>query len=120
MSGVLALVACQFAGEIVTRVLGLPVPGPIVGMMLLLMALFGVGDVPAELERVSKLIISLLPLLVIPAGAGIIENASAFSGDALAILIALVVSTLAGLIVSGVVARALIERRGVARSEPEE
>ena len=36
MPALAALLACQLAGEITTRALGLPLPGPVLGMLLLI------------------------------------------------------------------------------------
>ena len=37
--GLLVLLACQLAGECVVRLLGVPLPGPVAGMVILLVVL---------------------------------------------------------------------------------
>ena len=73
MGGLLVLLLCQLAGELISRGLDLPVPGPVIGMLVLLGLLFARGErgLP-HVERAAEGVLDELPLLFIPAGVGVI------------------------------------------------
>ena len=66
------LLACQLIGEIVARLFALPVPGPVIGMMVLFVGLVIRRRVPADLEGVAGGLLRYLSLLFVPAGVGVI------------------------------------------------
>lgn len=106
------LMVCQLAGEVIARLLGLPVPGPIVGMVLLFIGLLIRGELPESLEQTATSLLSHLSLLFIPAGVGVMVYFRLLAKEWLAISVALVVSTLATMIVTGWVTQRLSRRRG--------
>lgn len=74
IGAVATLLALQLAGEVLVRVLGLPVPGPVLGMLLLFAALALSGRAPDELADTALGILRHLSLLFIPAGVGVIVH----------------------------------------------
>ncbi len=107
-----ALVSCQLLGEIVAQAVGLPLPGPVVGLILLLAALvarnrLGRPAVPVELQRVSQGLLGNLGLLFVPAGVGVITQLDVLGRNWLPVAAALLVSTFAGLVVTGAVMQML-------------
>jgi holin-like protein len=94
---------CQLAGEMLVTVLGLAVPGPVAGMLLLFAGLLMLGRVPPSLEAVSQGLLSHLSLLFIPAGVGVMLHAGLLGRDWVAIAVALVVSTLLAIAVAALV-----------------
>ena len=95
MIGVIALLlAFQLAGEVLVRALGLPVPGPVAGMLLVFAALAIRGSVPSSLASVANGLLSHLALLFVPAGVGIIAHADRLEGMWPTMLFVLVASTL--------------------------
>ncbi|BDA85768.1 murein hydrolase transporter LrgA [Aureimonas sp. SA4125] len=107
-----AIFACQLAGEAITAWLGLPLPGPVIGMALLFAALMLKGAVPDEIGRVGDGLLQHLSLLFVPAGAGIMMHFHRLEVDALGLGTALVVSTLATIAVTGLAMRFLTRRGG--------
>lgn len=102
VNGLLWLLGFQFAGEVVVRLLDLPVPGAVVGMMLLFLALQ--LRRPAEsagVLRTSDALLRHLQLLFIPAGVGIMTSLALLRDEALPLAGGLVASWLAGLVVVG-------------------
>ena len=67
----LALLVLQLIGELLVQSLGLPLPGPLVGMLLLLAALVWHGEVPAGLRQVGDALLQNLVLLFVPAVTGV-------------------------------------------------
>lgn len=104
------LLIFQCLGESVSYVFSLPVPGPVIGMLLLFaFAMFR----PSAVESIEPTALELLrhlSLLFIPAGVGIMVSAQAVRGEALAVIASLVVSTTLGIIVTALVTRALLLR----------
>jgi holin-like protein len=117
MLGYLTVIfVCQLAGELLAAALGLSVPGPVIGMLLLLGGLIVWGSLPTDLGAVADGLLTHLSLLFIPAGVGVMLHAGILGRDWLPISIALVVSTLLAIAVTAWTMVAL-ERRGGSRSQ---
>ena len=114
------ILLCQLIGEALAHALSLPVPGPVIGLVLCVLLLLardhlGRVVVPKELhdgsfEKTGSVILANLSLLFIPAGVGVIQRLDVLAGNALPLIVALVVSTALGLAVTAVVF-AFIARR---------
>jgi putative effector of murein hydrolase LrgA (UPF0299 family) len=89
----LTLFLCQLAGETAARALHLPLPGPVIGMVLLL-ALFALFPrLVTALRLVAQGILGHLSLLFVPAGVGVVGHLGLLGQSGLPILAALLVST---------------------------
>jgi len=107
------LLMFQFAGEMIRAVTGLPVPGPVIGMVLLLVALLAKLPVPAGIHATSRKLLAYLGLLFVPAGAGVVTRLPMIGAHWLPIVIAVVGSTIITMVITAVVMRGL-ERLGTA------
>lgn len=107
-----ALLACQLAGEVVARLAGLPVPGPVIGMGLLLVVLLARERTPGALEDTARVLLACLALLFVPAGVGIITHAERVQEEWLALAVTLVASTAITMVVTAVTLRGMMRRRG--------
>ncbi|MDJ0779196.1 MAG: CidA/LrgA family protein [Gammaproteobacteria bacterium] len=92
---------CQLVGELLVSATGLPVPGPVIGMLLLFAGLLLHGSLPADLGRVADALITNLSLLFVPAGVGVMLHLQLLGSELVPISIALVVSTLITIAISG-------------------
>ncbi len=98
------------AGELITRLFNLPVPGSIVGMLLLLL-LFCLKIVkPKQVEPVTKPLLQHMTLLFIPAGAGIMVSFGLLKDSIAAFVVVSAAGTLAVLLLTGFVTQ-LVQRR---------
>ncbi|MBZ0227096.1 MAG: CidA/LrgA family protein [Bauldia sp.] len=114
------LLLAQLAGEIIVRSIGLPVPGPVIGLMLLALVMAWRG-IPAALHETALGLLRNLSLLFVPAGVGVIRQADALADNWLALSVALVVSTMATLAVTALTFRWAQKRFGhTAESEAAE
>jgi holin-like protein len=111
------LLICQLAGETLVRLTGLPLPGPVVGLVLLFIGLSVRGGMPENLSRVANGLLAHLSLLFVPAGVGVILHLSRIQAEWPAILVALVVSTWVALAV-GVGTMRLVDRLIGGTEEP--
>lgn len=91
--GMSMLLACQFAGELVARGLTLPIPGPVIGMVILLVALMIRGKVPSSLRLTGEGLLRYLTLLFVPAGVGLMVHFELIAADLWPIVVTLVAST---------------------------
>jgi len=105
------LLLFQCLGEGLSYVFTLPVPGPVVGMLLLLGFLIARPRAADTIEPTANELLRHLSLLFVPAGVGIMASASAVRGDLVAVILAIVVSTTLGIGVTAVVMRALMRGR---------
>ena len=92
--GITALLAYQLVGEVGVRALGIPVPGPVAGMLLLLLTLVIRRGVPVALDHSANGLLSHLSLLFVPAGVGLMVYADRIGTEWLPIVLTLVLSTL--------------------------
>lgn len=122
------LLSCQLAGEILTRALALPLPGPVLGLVLLMLGLRvaeanGLVDAArvdgTEVGRLSAGLLAMLGILFVPAGVGVTQNLPLFLEHGVALLVSLVVSTVLTLLVTVWVFLA-VSRRVAARSDAPE
>jgi holin-like protein len=106
------ILLCQLIGEAIAYGAGLPVPGPVIGLVLCVLLLVvrdrGGRLMPRELrdgtfEHTGTGLLSHLSLLFIPAGVGVIQRLDVLAGNAVPILVAVVVSTILSLTVTAIV-----------------
>lgn len=99
------ILLCQLVGEALARGMNAPIPGPVIGMAIMLGLLwtkdrFGfVAESASEsLEATAAGLLSNLSLLFIPAGVGVVQRLDIFARYGLALAVALLVSTLIALL----------------------
>lgn len=109
LQGLAFLLLLQAAGEGLTHALKLPLPGPVVGLVLLLPAL-QLAWVREPVAETAQLLLSHLSLLFVPVGVGVITHLDLVSHHGLQLLVALVVSTWIGMVVTALVLRHLLRR----------
>jgi holin-like protein len=106
------ILLCQLIGEAIAHGTGLPVPGPVIGLVLCVLLLLARDQMgrraPVELrdgtfEQTGRTLLSHLSLLFIPAGVGVVQRFDVLAGNALAITLSLLVSTVLGLAVTALV-----------------
>jgi putative effector of murein hydrolase LrgA (UPF0299 family) len=98
-----ALLVCQLAGEAAVRVLGLPVPGPVVGMVILFALLAAKAPLPAMMQDTSDGILRHLSLLFVPAGVGLVNNLDRLGSDGLRLYVVVLISTVIALTTTALV-----------------
>jgi putative effector of murein hydrolase LrgA (UPF0299 family) len=119
LHAILILLGCQLIGEVISRGLSLPVPGPVIGMAVLFSALqwraragkaADVAELP--LGAVAAFLLANLSLLFVPAGTGIVRQIDVLAAHGVGLIVALVVSTALTLIVTALVFTAVARRSG--------
>ena len=88
------LLVCQLTGEVIVRFLDIPLPGPVLGMVLLFVGLLVRRGVPKPLQDTASGLLSNLSLLFVPAGVGVMLHVTRIQDAWLAIGASLILSTL--------------------------
>jgi putative effector of murein hydrolase LrgA (UPF0299 family) len=108
----LLIFLCQLAGEGVTRAIGLPLPGPVLGMGLMLVLLAASARVQALVIPVGEGILRHLSLLFVPAGVGVVGHLQTLGSQALALGTAILVSTALAIAAGALAFRAVARLTG--------
>ncbi len=87
------LLLYQLAGEATALAFSLPVPGPVIGMLMLFATLVARKRAPEYLREGANGLLSHLSLLFVPAGVGIMVHVERIRAEALPIVVSLVGST---------------------------
>ena len=107
IDGLVRILVFQGIGEIITEFVFPLVPGPVIGLLLLLAFLVWRGKVAEGLDLVSSAFMRYLGVLFVPAAVGVVMYWPHLQRQALAISVALVVSVVATIAVSATIARVL-------------
>jgi putative effector of murein hydrolase LrgA (UPF0299 family) len=105
--GLFQLLLFQAAGELVSRFLVTFIPGPVIGLVLLLAFLLIRGNVPKDIDAVGGGILQHLGLLFVPASVGVLMFWPLLRANAWAVAAALLASVIATIAVTALVLRAL-------------
>jgi putative effector of murein hydrolase LrgA (UPF0299 family) len=103
------ILLCQLAGEVFVRGLGLPMPGPVVGLLLLLLlllardrfAILARGPLQGDgVESASRGLLANLSLLFVPAGVGVVQKLDLIAEHGIAVAAVLAISVVVTLLVT--------------------
>ncbi|HEY0212606.1 MAG TPA: CidA/LrgA family protein [Paenirhodobacter sp.] len=89
----------QLIGEVISRALHLPLPGPVLGMVGMVVALSAIPRLAQIVTPVAQGLLRHLSLLFVPVGVGIVANVHTIAEHWVAISVSLVVSTLLAIVV---------------------
>ncbi len=94
LRGIITLLIFQFLGECVTKLFSLMIPGPVIGMLLLLVFLSLRKSSFSSLDTVVNFHLRYLPMILIPAAMGIITQFETITTELFAISISLFLGTI--------------------------
>lgn len=106
------ILVLQLAGEAIVQALGLPLPGPLVGMLLLFAGLVWRGEVPDGLKETAAALHRHLMLLFIPAVAGVMMLFDRSGREWLALLVGGIGGAAITLVVTALTLRWMLRRSG--------
>jgi len=113
LAALAALLVCQLAGEAIVRAAGLPLPGPVLGMALLFLAMLVRAPLPKALGSTSDGLLKHLSLLFVPAGVGVVQNLHALGSEGLRLMLVVVLGTIIALAVTALTFEYLARFMGV-------
>ena len=97
------ILVCQIAGEAFVRGTGLPIPGPVVGMLLHFLLMRLRLPLPPKLNDVSNVLLKYLALLFVPAGVGAVQHLDRLASEGVRIGIVILLSTVVSLVVTALI-----------------
>ena len=106
LPGLAWLLICQSLGEILARLKPIGLPGPVIGMVLMLGLLYA-ERVRRYVSAVASGLLSHLSLLFVPVGVGVMTHMALIAQYGWQLLTVLLLSTWAGLLVTALVLRSL-------------
>jgi putative effector of murein hydrolase LrgA (UPF0299 family) len=112
LHALLVLLSCQLLGEVLARSGPLGLPGPVLGMLMLVVALSAVPRLAGVMRPVTQGILGHMSLLFVPAGVGVVGHAAALGGQGWGLMLALVVSTVAAISVGALTFAAVARLTG--------
>ncbi|KAB5618624.1 CidA/LrgA family protein [Pseudomonas putida] len=118
LRGLTWLVVFQLLGTAINHLVLPMLPGPIIGLLLLLACLMIRGEVGNPLNEAASSLLRYLPLLLVPPAVGVMVYARDIAADFWAIAGALVISCLVTLVFVGVLMQKLIHRHGKHEEQP--
>lgn len=96
-----------FIGEITSKVLHLPIPGNIIGMLLLLMLLLTNTIKVSQVETIAKFFLDHLAFFFVPAGVGLLASLNILKDSWGKILLVCLLTTSITIAVTGFVVQLL-------------
>jgi holin-like protein len=103
LNGITLLLVYQLVGEITVRLLGLPIPGPVLGMVMLFITLMIRGKAPESVDQASTALLSHLSLLFVPAGVGMMAHFGRIADEWIPITLALLLSTVITMVATALI-----------------
>jgi holin-like protein len=111
IAGLVQILVFQGLGELASRFLVPLIPGPVIGLVLLLGYLAVRKSVPAPVDLVASALVQHLGLLFVPAAVGVVLFWPQLKSHALAVAVALVASVILAIAVPALVLRLLAKER---------
>lgn len=97
------ILACQLIGETIAVAANIPVPGPVIGMVILFSGLLIKRGLPEGLERAGGGLLRHLALLFVPAGVGVMLHVPRLADEWWPVLLAIVPGTLIAIAITALV-----------------
>jgi holin-like protein len=111
IAGLVQILLFQGVGELVSNFLLPLIPGPVIGLVLLLAYLAARRRVPEDVDRVGSALVQHLGLLFVPAAVGVVLFLPQLRSNGVAVALALVVSVVLTIAVPALVLRVLSRPR---------
>lgn len=100
LSAITLILVFQVIGELISRITGIPVPGSVLGMLLMLIAFFIKDDLIDTIRPTGGVLLSNLSLLFVPAGVGIMRHGQRFMDEGVGIIAVILISTVIAMLVT--------------------
>jgi len=109
LRGLAVLLLCQSAGEALARLVRAPLPGPVLGLLILWAALH-VQVLRRPVAAAADALLAHLSLLFVPVGVGVVVHLDLIARFGVRMAVVVVLSTWVGLAVTALALRALLPK----------
>lgn len=103
----------SFLGEVLKMFIPLPIPASVYGLVLMLLCLVTGILKTSQVKEAAFFLIEIMPVMFIPAAAGLIDSWKVLQPLLLPILVITVVITIFVMVVTGKIAQMIVQKRGI-------
>ena len=103
----------SFLGEVLKMFIPLPIPASVYGLVLMLLWLVTGILKTSQVKEAAFFLIEIMPVMFIPAAAGLIDSWKVLQPLLLPILVITVVITIFVMVVTGKIAQMIAQKRGI-------
>lgn len=103
----------SFLGEVLKMFIPLPIPASVYGLVLMLLCLVTGILKTSQVKEAAFFLIEIMPVMFIPAAAGLIDSWKVLQPLLLPILVITVVTTIFVMVVTGKIAQMIAQKRGI-------
>ena len=108
---IILLLSCL--GEVLKMFIPLPIPASVYGLVLMLLCLVTGILKTSQVKEAAFFLIEIMPVMFIPAAAGLIDSWKVLQPLLLPILVITVVITIFVMVVTGKIAQMIAQKRGI-------
>lgn len=103
----------SFLGEVLKMFIPLPIPASVYGLVLMLLCLVTGILKTSQVKEAAFFLIEIMPVMFIPAAAGLIDSWKVLQPLLLPILVITAVITIFVMVVTGKIAQMIAQKRGI-------
>ena len=117
LKSVFIILLYQLKGELFQKFFGLSIPGPVIGLVLLLLTLLliqkrqRVVPIKEDLFNSAEILLNYLPLLFIPVGVGVVMHLSLLEDNLASVVFVIILGTLSTLALTGYIMEKILRKK---------
>ena len=117
LKSVFIILLYQLIGELFQKFFGLSIPGPVIGLVLLLLTLLIIQKrqraflIKEDLFNSAEVLLNYLPLLFIPVGVGVVMHLSLLEDNLTSVVLVIILGTLLTLALTGFVMEKILRKK---------
>ena len=117
LKSVFIILLYQLIGEFFQKFFGLSIPGPVIGLVLLLLTLLLIQKreravpIKEDLYNSAEILLNYLPLLFIPVGVGVVMHLSLLEDNLASVVLVIILGTLLTLALTGYVMEKILRKK---------
>tara|TARA_Y100001970_G_C14143955_1_gene808770 strand:+ start:572 stop:940 length:369 start_codon:yes stop_codon:yes gene_type:complete len=117
LKSIFIILLYQLIGEFFQKFFGLSIPGPVIGLVLLLLTLLLIQKreravpIKEDLYNSAEILLNYLPLLFIPVGVGVVMHLSLLEDNLASVVLVIILGTLLTLALTGYVMEKILRKK---------
>ena len=117
LKSIFIILLYQLIGELFQKFFGLSIPGPVIGLVLLLLTLLLIQKreravpIKEDLYNSAEILLNYLPLLFIPVGVGVVMHLSLLEDNLTSVVLVIILGTLLTLALTGFVMEKILRKK---------
>ena len=117
LKSVFIILLYQLIGELFQKFFGLSIPGPVIGLVLLLLTLLliqkrqRVVPIKEDLFNSAEILLNYLPLLFIPVGVGVVMHLSLLEDNLASVVFVIILGTLSTIALTGYIMEKILRKK---------